>query len=404
LSPDAQEEPRPSFLQRYGYWLSALVILGVLGAASYVVGAATYDPQSRLPALVFSTEEPLFGANASVDAELDMLRETFSDVEALQLEPTGSVFRLSMPRTVADRLFGERDEVAVIFSARSPEGEFRFLVLSGDDDARLFAIEAPLGLSSRDQPTGVFLALDPADGTLGPLAGALEALLPALGGRPAVELSSDRVYVFGPYQGADAEALRRRVEGSIVMAHLAEAIEDADGGVSLMAPVFLVAGGPSRGTINAVYHPARRTVMEPLWGNSNTASLAHELVHAYLDTVVTGKAEVLVTAANYLERAHPVLHGEVVDDLYQRLGREGRAEESLAFIVGALAAQQTKTVATQRLLENPGNLAISEAILQSDIDLLVQIGLLPPCMLPNAGATGEITQGYYETVAQACEG
>lgn len=404
---DGQENEAPEYapaplLQRYRYWFYAVVILGVLGAIAYVIGDATYDPPARLPTLVFSTEEPLYGTNTPVAAELDVVRRTFSDPAALQLAPSGSVFRLPLPRTVADRLFGERDEVVTIFSATSAGSEHRFLVLTGDGGARIFAIEAPLGLSSRDQPTGVFLALDRADPALGPLADALEAILRALDDLPAIELSTDRVYVFGPYQAGHDDALRRRVEGSIVMTHLAEAIEDADGSVSMAAPVFLVAGGPSRGTINAVYHPARRVVMEPLWGDGSTASLAHELTHAYLDTVVPDKTEMLTTAADYLERAHPVLHGEVVDDLYQRLGREGRAEESLAFITGALAAQQTKTVATQRLLENTGNLAISEAVLYSDIELLVQIGLLPACMLPNEGTRGEITQAYFEMVEEAC--
>jgi hypothetical protein len=141
-----------------------------------------------------------------------------------------------------------------------------------------------------------------------------------------------------------------------------------------------------------------------LWGQVSTATLGHELTHAYLDTVVADKQPLLSQAADYLEQAHPVLHGKVVGDLYQQLGREGRAEESLAFITGAIAAHQTKTVATRQLLENTGNLSISEAILYSDVRLLVQFKLLPDCMLPPESAQGAISQAYYNGAEAACGG
>ena len=405
--PDAaaiepEPEPRPPILRRYRYWLYTLGILLVFVGAAYAIGEATYDPPSRVPQLVFSTDEGLYGTNSSVASELDMVRETFSQPAALELEPAGEVFHLPLRRTVADRLFGERDEAITVFSAKSAAGEHRFLVLSGGDGEQVFAIEAPLGLSSREQPNGVFLALDPSDEEMRPLVESLRDILPAVGDLRGTELSPDRYYVFGPYQGGDAAAVRDRIEGNVVMSHLASAIEEAEGGVSAVAPLFIVGSGPSRGTINAIYHPSRRVVMEPLWGASETGSLAHELVHAYMDTVVSDEDAVFNEAADYLERAHPVLHGEVVGDLYERLGREGRAEETLAFITGAIAAQQTKTVAAQRLLENRGNLQISEAIFYSDIDLLVRYGLLPPCMLPNEGTRGEVTPSYYEIVEETC--
>jgi hypothetical protein len=379
------------------------VALALLATAAYAIGYATYDPPSRLPALVFNEEEPLYGTNAALTSELDLVREAFSEDAALDLEPGGTVFRLPFPRTVADRLFGRRDEVATVFTAGSPAGEFRFLALSEGGETRILAVEAPLGLSASDQPTGIFLALDPADPALSPLIDALEALLPGLDEQHTVDLRPEDYYVFGPYGGADVEALREHVESNVVTAHLADAIAAKNGDVSLAAPVFLVARGPSRGTTNAVYHSARRVVMEPLWGESSTASLAHELVHAYMDTVAPDRREALTHAADYFDNAHPVLYGEVVGDLYERLGREGRAEEALAFLAGAIAAQQTKTVATQRLLANTGNLAISEAVLYSDVGLLLQIGLLPVCAQAGEGVDGEITHEFYESLEAACE-
>lgn len=406
--PQPEFEPEPEFepppiLQRYRYWLFALLIIGLLAAAGYGVGAATYDPPSRLPLLNFETEDALYGTNGAVAAERELLRQTFASPAAVQLTPTGNAFELRLPRTVADRLFGKRDEVATVFTAASDAGEFKFLVLSEGEEVRVVAIEAPLGLGPLDQPTGVFIAVDVTDPGFAALHKAVTEALTELDAFDVVALNPGDVYIFGPYYRGNPEALQARIEANTVMSHLAGGIEAGSGDVSLAAPMFLVSGGPSRGTINAVYHPARRVVMEPLWGESSTASLAHELVHAYLDTVAEDRPEVLTGAADYLEHAHPVLHGEVVGDLYQRLGREGRAEESLAFIVGAVAAHQTKTVATQRLLANPGNLQLSEAIFYSDIGLLVQYGLLPPCLVPNEGADGEITQDFYERAEASCD-
>ncbi len=412
LGPDAPEEPPPepvenyvgpSLLQRYRYWLYAIVVLGLLGAVGYGIGNAVYNPPSRLPALDFSTDEPLYGVNASVASELEMVRQTFADPSALQLQPSGRVFRIELPRTLGDRLFGKRDEAVTIFTANGPSGDFRFFELSGEG-RRIFAIEAPLALSSRDQPTGIFLALDTSDPTLGALSRALDSMLPAVRDLPTLDLSSSNVYVFGPYDDGDAPALRASIEGNTVMHYLTGAIDKADGEVSVAAPVFMVSGGPARGTINGLYQPDRRVIMEPLWGDHSTAVLGHELTHAYLDTVVRQKQDLLSQAADYLDTAHPVLSGQVVSDLYQRLSREGQAEESLAFLTGSIAAHQTKTVSTQRLLQNTGNLAFSEAILYSDAGLLVQFGLLPPCMTPNEGARGQITPAFYDSVRLACGG
>jgi hypothetical protein len=277
------------------------------------------------------------------------------------------------------------------------------LVLSDHGAPVTIAIEAPFSPGDPRQPTGAFLVIDPNDPAFEGLLTAVEATLPKLEGLPHFDLAPGDVYVFGPFEHGDAAALRSQVEGSAVMAHLTRAIDALGGGVSASAPLFLVTAGPSIGTIEALYHPPRRAVMEPLWGDSGTNSLAHELVHAYLDTVATDRARLLSAAADYLEDAHPVLHGQVVSDLYERLGREGRAEESLAFIVGAIAAHQTQTVSSQLLLANPGNQAISEAILFTDVRLLVEYGLLPPCMTPPEGATGRIDADFYDEVAVACD-
>jgi hypothetical protein len=156
--------------------------------------------------------------------------------------------------------------------------------------------------------------------------------------------------------------------------------------------------------INATYQPRERLVQEPLGGDSDTSSLAHELTHAYISHVLAEEDSVLRSAVTYFERAHPRLYGEVVGDLYERLGSAGRAEETLAFLTGAIAAGETKTVGSSRLLQNQGLVDITEAVLMSDIDLLVRIGLLPDCMSParNGRSEREVTFDYYRTARDAC--
>jgi hypothetical protein len=93
----------------------------------------------------------------------------------------------------------------------------------------------------------------------------------------------------------------------------------------------------------------------------------------------------------------------VVGDLYERLDSSGRAEETLAFLMGPIASEDTRTVAPGSFLRNQGLSEISESILASDIELLVTLGLLPECMGRQLlGAEQEVTFAYYEAARASC--
>ena len=112
----------------------------------------------------------------------------------------------------------------------------------------------------------------------------------------------------------------------------------------------------------------------------------------------------LPSIATYFEEAHPRLHGDVVGDLYEQLDGPGRAEETLAFLVGAVASRHTRTVAPARALREQGLHEISEPVLTSDVELLIRLGLLSGCMDPGSlGHRGvEITFGFYRAAWTEC--
>jgi len=124
-----------------------------------------------------------------------------------------------------------------------------------------------------------------------------------------------------------------------------------------------------------------------------------------MDEATPNEAAAQREAQQYLEANQAHLLGDIVGDLYERLDRPGQAEEAIAFIVGAIAARQPTTVAPVQLLENQAMLSRSAGLLKSDIEFLIGMGMLPPCMDPTAvGHTAErIDFAYFDKVDEACE-
>ena len=391
-------------------WLPALAVVATLLLGAYAAGERFYSPVSRIPTPPpYPLQQGLLGVNQPMLSELQSVMSTLPEAGDGPLELAGEIYELEFPRTLADRVFDERAETATIFTVKTAPGiGLRFLVLRGDQASTVFAVEASFTQRAAPSIEGVFLGLPARRGDVeGPfsiLVAALEELLPEVDAASAEELSYDDFTVFGPFARGDREGLRERITAEPVLAHLVAALDAANADVSLAAFVFLVGAAPERGVINAIYISRLRLVQEPLWGSSQTSSLAHELAHAYVARALPGSRSILRSAATYLDEAHPRLFREVVGHLYERLNSRGRAEEGIAFITGAIAAGQTKTVAPARLLQNQGLLSISEPILKSDVELLIDLGLLPECMDP-AGLghdEPELSFTYYDSVQETC--
>jgi hypothetical protein len=404
------EAPWPgSGLRVVAAWLMAGTIFLVLGFVFLAVGERFYNPDARIPpAPAYPMEHGILDASEPVLLQLRQAMGLVSGQRDGALELVGETQRMEFPRTLGDRLFGKRREDALIFTARTYTGvEFRSLVLRQGGQPVLFAIEPPGGaqtFAGRGVYVGLPVAPDGGESPFSGLIDALSALLEDVEAEGPEALSADDYTLFGPYARGDREELSRRIEGNAVMRHLVRELESAGADVSIAAPVFLFVENPASGSILGLYQSRLRLVMEPLWGASSTSTLAHELLHAFMARAMDNPDLVLDSAATYFETAHPRLHGQVVGDRYQQLDRKGRAEETLAFIVGAVAAGQTRTVATASALQNQGLLSITEPILTSDLELLLELGLVPACMDPAARGhhEREVTFAYYESARAAC--
>ena len=409
-APDELEKPR-SRLRTLRAWLLAVTIVVLLATGARFAGQRYYNPASRVPAVVsYSGERGLFGANAPILTELEDVYELVGELGTVELTLSGDVFDIVLPRTFGDRLFGKRREQATVFYARTGNGrELRFLALRDPDTgAPVFAIDTS-GRRPADDVLGTYLALPDADdeaaAPVAALAGALSNLLPRIDAAGSKRLSAGDYTVFGPFDRGRVDALKSRVESNYVVSYQVRRLAASEADVTMVGPLFMIESAPKRGTIRGIYASRWRTISEPLWGTSDTSVLVHELTHAYIDRVLPGANARLSAAARYFEDSHPRLYGEIVDELYSQLGDAGRAEETLAFLMGSIAAGDTRTVAPSRILQNQAAASTSEAVLSTDVELLIDLGLLPACMHPGGvGHTAaEITFDYYDDARDACK-
>lgn len=412
----AEEWPEPELVRRRPAWrglvpwLVAGLALVLLVFGALAAGRSIYDPASRIPAAAeYPLIQGLFGANQAIANELETIEALVLEESSVELTLIGEVQCLEFPRTLLDRLLGRHKETATIFVAALPSGaEFRVLALRDQKLPIVFAIELPALRRPGQSVQGAFVGLPQVTSefsqALATLGQALERLMVDVDDANSREVSNSEFTIFGPFIVEGDQTLPELIETNIVLAHLVEGLDAANADVSVLGSSFLIFGAPETGFIRALYQPGRRLVQKPLWRSGGVPSLAHELVHAYVSLVLPNPDAVLGSAATYFEDVHPRLHSGVVGDLYERLDRQGQAEETLAFLVGALANAQTKTIPTARLLQNEGLLRISESVLVSDIELLIRLGMLPSCMdAKQLGFTDrEIVHDYYAAAEAAC--
>ena len=404
------EQPRRRRWRGVVGWSVFGIALVLLVYGALAAGRSLYNPDSRIPpAPDYPLVQGLFGANQAISDELEAIEALVEDETRIELSLVGEVQRLEFPRTLLDRTLAKHKESAIFFVAGLPSGtEFRVLVLRDQSLPTVFAIELPGSRRAGQSIQGAFVVLplvsSEANLALARLGQALEQLMIEVDEAGSSDVSNSEFTIFGPFTIEGDQSLAELIEINIVLSHLVAKLDQAGADVSVQAPAFLIFAAPETGFIRALYQPGRRLVQKPLWRAGEVPSLAHELAHAYISLVLENPDGALRSAATYFEDAHPRLHGVVVGDLYERLDSLGQAEETLAFIIGALANGQTKTIPTARLLQNEGLLAISEAVLVSDVELLISLGMLPECMDPEDLGFGgrEIVHDYYAAVEAAC--
>jgi hypothetical protein len=400
IAVEESEEQFGEPVRRGRWWLTAafLLLLCILGFRAG--GDAIYDPPARLPdPRSFTRDQNLLGATSAVLDEF----EAMDALAAAGFELTGDAYEIAFPRTLADRLFGERREQALVFTAQTEAaGRRRFLLLTDGKSSPVYAVE-----SYRSRPTqgpaGIFIAIPSERGFQDLIAG-----LAALGHEARAlrlkEHDTGEYTLFGPFAGGNHNAIQEQIAGNVVLGHLVESLDGNRADISMAAGLFLITRSREGGTIRAVYQPSFGVILEPPWESSQTSTLAHELVHAYMDEVAREPSVQRELAARHFEDAHPRFFGEVLSERYERLDARGRAEEAMANIVGALAAGEISTVPAAAILSGRAWAEISEPILTTDVVLLAEFGLLPECMSPESlGYDLErVTFVYHDLVSDHC--
>ena len=394
-------------MNRWGIALAAIVT--VFGSC-YLL----YNPDSRIPAgASYPFETGLRGANATIRGELQLLESSLAEAPAVELELLEPIFRLAFPHNLIDRLFDKRKENAVVFSAEAPDGlRFRFLVLRDGESPKILAV-APLSHAfAGNDAEGTFIELPAnlmeSDSPLGKLRAAAKALLPELESAESESLSSSEYAIFGPF-GGNAEQRRRLASGlqnNVVLAHLVDSLEAAEADVSVAAPVYSLL----QTTASAIYLPVYGLAQTAFWNEAELeASLGHELTHAYVDhTLPDGD---LLEFMPYFLEAHPKLFGQVISLFYEELANrgdvEGSVEESVAFIMGSLADGRTSTKHIIRPEFPSDDITqyrfIIEPILSTDVERLIELGLLPECMKTEpAQESEELSGSQLQALQELC--
>ena len=391
-------------------------VLVFVAAAVTLVGSCylLYDPDSRIPAgASYPFETGLRGANATIRGELERLESSLAEAPTVELELLEPVFRLAFPHNLIDRLFDKRKENAVVFSAEAPDGmRFRFLVLRDGESPKILAV-APLSQAfAGNDAEGTFIELPAnlieSDSPLSKLRAAAEALLPELESAESERLSSSEYAIFGPF-GGNAEQGRQlasSLQDNVVLAHLVDSLETAEADVSVAAPVYSIL----QTTASAIYLPAYGLAQTAFWNADELeASLGHELTHAYVDHNLPD-GDLLEFMPYFLE-AHPKLFGQVIPLFYEELANrgdvEGSVEESVAFIMGSLADGRTTTKHIIRPEFPSDDITkyrfIIEPILSSDVERLIELGLLPECMKTEPAQEGEeLSRSQLESIQELC--
>jgi hypothetical protein len=142
--------------------------------------------------------------------------------------------------------------------------------------------------------------------------------------------------------------------------------------------------------------------------------LAHELVHAALHGS-EGEPTRMDGLTSHLRLSHPQMLNITLPLFYaeQIAGPDGDAvatEEAIAFLTGALAAQRKRVyffIRRQPVVTDVTRDLIwfTEPLLASDVELLIELGLVPEWMSPSAlgYVEQELAPDYYDLVRQYAE-
>jgi hypothetical protein len=209
----------------------------------------------------------------------------------------------------------------------------------------------------------------------------------------------------GPIEQDQVKGL---LQSNPVLKHLTELAAKTTPDLSLSARLFTVRDQGPEG----VYRPGYALIQRPMFPDPKfiQGTLAHEIVHAILSEIREDWLDDLVQQLlPQLNIRHPSLYNVTLPIFYadQLVGEHSNkiaTEESLSFMVGALAAEldQMHFLMSTRPMPTRVDdwIFFNEPLLTADVEMLGQLGLIPAWMKPSTLGYGQttITRKYYDTV------
>lgn len=395
--------------------ISFQVIAALL--ALYGAGFLLYRPSAPLP-VNHPGGDGLFGSNTATSTqlrsslqEIEVYRELLPSLQPMPQE----AFRMGCLRNLGDVLYAKRRCEILVFKAHVPDGRLALQYLIYRDAGHIQMIALGVSDPISESPDANFIEL-PASGVEGyeALTGELrdqaQQLLTTLRSAHWQEYTPRDKAVLIPIASGPAEQkqIQMLLESNPVLQHLVELATGRNSNLSLSARMFSVRDqGPT-----GIYRPNYELIQRPMFPHQShiERTLAHELVHAILDTLPQDDLDTLTQELlPQLKTQHPNLFQITLplfyaEQLQGERSDETASAESLSFMVGALAAEQTQMYFLASTSPVPTRVDdwvfFNEQLLSTDIELLVALGLVPEWLRPSALSYEQtsITREYYDKV------
>jgi HEAT repeat protein len=413
--------------------LEAVAAVAIVAALVYTGVMNTYRTSEGIPGPIDqSWYSGTFGGNRRVDGRLQRALTSLAAVRDVipSLQPVqGQIWRMALPGRPLDRFFGNPRREALVFTLRGQDDiEVRILVIRVNNQTRVMA----LGVNSvfdPDGPAGDYIDLmdvgEQSRAVVPLLRQRVEQLLAqsedrrpgSLGGKPATGFD-----VFVPLV-TDAETrarVERTINANLVLRRTFLRAQAGSPDLSFGGRVFSVRPEQGDGRLSEDFRVLQRSLSRSIRGEVGWAYLlGRDMTRTILPAALPPSAPRLV--ADYFKVQHPDLWSAVADARDQ-LAEDDWAMELVAVLVGTVGAQQREIayavwpgavpddvfdvpvrVQGGRSQGGPPSFAplpaapaparppvasrprrVVEPLSSRDIELLVQLRLLPSTMRPSA--------------------
>jgi HEAT repeat protein len=371
-----------------------------------------------------------FGSNARVERRLQRALGPLAAVRDVvpTLQPVqGQIWRLALPSRPLDRFFGNPRREVLIFTARGKDDvEVRILVIRVNNQTRVMALGVN-DVFDPDSPAGDYIELmevgEQSRAIVPLLRQRVEEILAqsedrrpgSLGGKPATGFD---LFVPLVTDGETRAKVERIINTNLVLRRTFLRAQASSPDLSFGARVFSVRPVQGAGRLSEDFRVLQRSLTHSIRGNVDWAFLlGRDMTRTILPAALPPAAPRLT--ADYFKLTHPDLWS-AVSEARDQLSEDDWAMELVAVLVGTVAARRHEVVFTiwpgaapDDVFDLPARVPagrgqgsppvapaprapattrppipvprrVAEPLSSRDIQLLVQLRLLPSTMRPSA--------------------